>query len=252
MTNLDIFFTKLISAFLLLPLNLLVLSTLGLMLLTRHPRLGRLTLITTSLLWYVVSAPILVDVFRKQAETVPPLDPTASLPPADAIVVLSGGLYHKAPEYGGDTVNGYVLERMRYAARLYRLTGKPLLVTGGSWRGGARPAADTMKESFEQDFHIPVQWVEDWSRNTTENAQFSATILKQNGIQAVYLVTHALHMPRARASFEKMGLTVIPAPTGFAGQKSFSALDFLPQGSAVEVSAKVLHEWIGQLWYTMK
>src|SRR3954466_12212342 len=71
------------------------------------------------------------------------------LPQADAIVVLSGGLYYKAPEYGGDTVNNYVLERMRYAVQLYRLTGKPVLVTGGSWRDGARPEADTMKESFE-------------------------------------------------------------------------------------------------------
>jgi hypothetical protein len=90
MANLEILFTKLISAFLLLPLNLLVLSTLGLVLLTRHPRLGRLTLITTSLLWYVVSTPILVDTLRKQAETIPSLDPTAPLPQADAIVVLSG------------------------------------------------------------------------------------------------------------------------------------------------------------------
>lgn len=252
MANLDIFLTKLISAFLLLPLNLLVLSTLGLVLLTRHPRLGRLMLITTSLLLYVVSTPILVDALRKQAETVSPLDPTAPLPQADAIVVLSGGLYHKAPEYGGDTVNGYVLERMRYAARLYHLTGKPVLVTGGSWRDGARPEAEAMKESFEQDFHVPVQWVEDQSRTTLENAQFSTPILKQNGIQTVYLVTHAMHMSRARASFEKMGLTVVPAPTGFAGRKNISVLDFLPQGSSVEVSANVLHEWIGQLWYAIK
>src|SRR5215470_7459040 len=132
MQNLDILLTKIISAFLLLPLNLLMLGTVGLGLLKLRPRLGRRILITVFLLLYATSTPIIVDAIRKQCETIPPLDLTAPLPHADAIVVLTGGTYYRAPEYGEDTVNEYTLARMRYAARLYRLTGKPLLVTGRS------------------------------------------------------------------------------------------------------------------------
>lgn len=252
MANLDILLTKFVSAFLLPPLNLLLLLLIGIFLLPRRPRLARRVFIVTGLLLYLFSTPIIVGSVRQCFETTPPLDPTATLPTADAIVVLAGGLYHKAPEYGGDTVDGYVLERLRYAARLYRLTEKPILVTGGSWRAGVRPEAQAMKESFEQDFHIPVQWVEDQSRNTSENAQLSAAILQQHGVHTIYLVTHALHMPRARAAFERVGLQVIPAPTLFAVQDRITILQFLPQGSSFDTSASVFHEAIGRIWYAWK
>ncbi len=46
-------------------------------------------------------------------------------------MVLGGGRYRDAPEYGNDTVGEYTLVRLRYAAKLHRETGFPLLVTGG-------------------------------------------------------------------------------------------------------------------------
>jgi uncharacterized SAM-binding protein YcdF (DUF218 family) len=252
MANLDVLLTKVTSAFLLPPLNLLLLILIGIFLLPRRPHLARRIFIATGCLLYLFSTPIIVGSVRQCFETVPPLDPTATLPSADAIVVLAGGLYRKAPEYGGDTVDGYVLERLRYAARLYRLTKTPILVTGGSWREGVRPEAHAMKESFEQDFHIPVHWVEDQSRNTSENAQLSAAILQRHDVHTIYLVTHALHMPRARAAFERAGLQVIPAPTRFAVRDRITILQFLPQSSSFEASANIFYEAMGRLWYAWK
>lgn len=252
MANLDILFAKVVSAFLLPPLNLLVCCALGIVLLKRSQRLARTVLIFACLVLYVFSTPIIVGTLRRSAETTPPLNPDVALPEAEAIVVLAGGLYRKAPEYGVDTVDGYVLERLRYAARLYRLTGKPVFVTGGSWREGVRPESHAMKESLEEDFHVPVQWVEDRSRTTLENARFSAPLLQQNGIHKIYLVTHALHMRRAREAFERMGLIVIPAPTVFATREQLSILHFLPQGASLESGNNVLYEWLGRLWYALK
>ena len=61
---------------------------------------------------------------------------------AQAIVVLGGGLYFDTPEYGGDTVGGSTLERLRYAATIARKTNLPVLVTGGAgWAGGSPVAA---------------------------------------------------------------------------------------------------------------
>jgi uncharacterized SAM-binding protein YcdF (DUF218 family) len=253
MANLDVLLTKLVGTFLLPPLNLLLLIFLGLCLLPRRPHFARKVFIVTGLFLYLFSTPIIVGAVRHYCETLPPLDPSATPPTADAIVVLAGGLYRKAPEYGAeDTVNGYVLERLRYAARLRRLTGKPILVTGGSWREGVRPEAQAMKESLEQDFHIPVQWVEDQSRNTFENAQFSASILRQHGVHTIYLVTHALHMPRARDAFERAGVQVIPAPTLFAVRDKLTIFHFLPQASSFAISASVFYEALGRLWYALK
>lgn len=252
MANFDILLTKVVSTFLLPPLNLLLLLLLGIFLLPKRPHLARRVLIVTGLLLYLFSTPIIVGSIRQCFETDPPLDPTATLPAADAIVVLAGGLYRKAPEYGGDTVDGYVLERLRYAAWLYRRIDKPILVTGGSWREGVRPEAHAMKESLEEDFHIPVRWVEDQSRNTSENAQLSAAILQKHGVHTIYLVTHALHMPRARAAFEGVGLQVVPAPTLFAVRDRVTVLQFLPQGSSFEGSSAVFYEVLGRLWYAWK
>ena len=252
MPNLDVLLTKLVSAFLLPPLNILVLLFVGVALLKRRPRLGRLVIFITCVALYAASTPVLVSAVRRQFETIAPLSPTSPLPSADAIVVLSGGLYRNAPEYGGDTISGHVLERLRYAAHLYRLTGKPVLVSGGSWRAGARPESQAIKESLEQDFRVPVQWLEDRSRNTRENAKLSAALLHKEGIRKIYLVTHALHMPRSREAFERVGFQVTPAPTIFATHEPLSVLHFLPHSSTLETSTILLHEWIGRVWYRLE
>ena len=50
---------------------------------------------------------------------------------AKAVVILGGGVRRNAPEYGGDTLATLTLERVRYGARVARLTGLPVLVSGG-------------------------------------------------------------------------------------------------------------------------
>jgi uncharacterized SAM-binding protein YcdF (DUF218 family) len=51
-----------------------------------------------------------------------PLD-LAQVSNAQAIVILGGGVRREAPEYGGATLGGITLERVRYGARLARTTG---------------------------------------------------------------------------------------------------------------------------------
>ena len=109
-----------------------------------------------------------------------------------------------------------------------------------------------MKDSLEQDFHIPVQWMEDQSRNTFENARFSAPILQRQNIHTIYLVTHALHMSRAREAFEHVGFHVIPAPTLFAVWDELTIFHFLPQGGALSMSTSLCYEALGRLWYAIK
>ena len=243
------FAVNFVSTFLLPPLNLLLLGFAGIILLNRRPRLGKGLIIAAFALLYLLSTPLIADKLLGAFETSPPF--FGNDQNAGAIVILGGGTYFNAPEYGGDTVKRLTLERLRYGARLYRRTGVPILVTGGSPAGGT-PEGLLMRDALEKDFNVPVHWVEDGSDNTYENAVFSFRILQQSGIKTIYLVSHAWHMPRAIAAFERAGFRVIPAPTGYTTNHSTSWLDFLPRASSLLKSYYATHEAIGLLWYNFK
>ncbi|HAK93275.1 MAG TPA: YdcF family protein, partial [Massilia timonae] len=98
--------------------------------------------------------------------------------------------------------------RLRYAAHLHRRTGLPILVSGGAPGPGAMSLADAMAAALREDFGVPVRWVEGRSRNTAENAMFSAALLRPEKVGRVLLVTDAMHMERARTVFQRGGLQV--------------------------------------------
>ena len=180
----------------------------------------------------------------------PPRDPAADRN-GQAIVVLGGGTYFNAPEYGGDTVNARTLVRLRYAAHLHRILGKQVLVAGGTPEGSPVPEAELMKQALQRDFNVPTQWVEKNSRNTFDNARMSRDLLKST-VQQVYLVTHAWHMPRARFAFEHAGFTVITAPTGYNRRFELTVLDFLPDAVALSDSSLFFRELTGNAWYRLR
>ncbi len=243
--------TNLIASFFLPPLALLLIGALGLALLKRRPRLGEGLLALSLGLLAVLSLPAVSGRLLASLEQ-GALLPQENRPEAQAIVVLGGGRDINAPEYGGDTLGWASLERLRYGAKLQRQTGLPLLVTGGKPDGGELPEGEIMRRVLEGEFGVPVRWVEDRSDNTRENAYFSRELLKGSGVQTIYLVTHAWHMPRAKRVFEAAGFKVVPAGVGFHQTKAPTALDFLPDARALEGSARYIHEIIGLVWYRLK
>ncbi|HYM17884.1 MAG TPA: YdcF family protein [Micropepsaceae bacterium] len=170
-----------------------------------------------------------------------------------AIVILSAGRRIYAPEFGGETVDEGSLERIRYGADLAKRTGLPVLVSGGLGTAEDPPLAQLMADALEHDYGSQAKWQETRSINTAENAMFSSAILKEAGIEKVVLVTHAMHMKRARASFLANGMAVVPAPTAFAGHvREFSMLMLLPNARALRMSGFALHEIVGSVWYRVK
>ena len=168
-----------------------------------------------------------------------------------AIVVLSGGRISLAPEYGDiDTVSATTLQRIQYSAWLHRKTNIPILLSGGSVFGEATAEAVLMNQTMLSAFNIAPKWIEFESKNTAQNAQFSAKILQQNKIREILLVTHASHMRRARLEFEKTGLKVISAPTVFNLSRP-SWNDYFPNAQALHASQQALHEKVGRLWYSL-
>lgn len=236
---------KLVAILVLPPLGPLLLTALGLLLLPRRPRLGRALAWSGLAAALLLTLPVSVGWLLADLETAPPLTPEAAAK-AQAIVILGGGKRRNAPEFGGETVNRLSLERVRYGARVARATGLPVLVSGGA-PTGERPEAELMKDALEKEFGVQVRWVEGASRDTRQNARFSAVQLHAAGVRRILLVTHAAHMPRARAEFEAAGMEVIPAPTAWQGGLSTSeqVWDFLPGPTSAYAGWYALHEWLG-------
>lgn len=171
---------------------------------------------------------------------------------AEAIVILGGGLTPAAPEYGGDVVGSASLRRCRYGAWLHRRTKLPILVSGGRPIPTELSEAEAMAQTLVHEFRVSVRWQETRSEDTTDNARYSAEILKAAGIARVLLVTDATHMLRAALAFRQAGLTVVPAPTRFPGTPPLTVLSFLPKAGALSRSTSALNHWLGLAVYTLR
>lgn len=243
---------KILASLILPPAGPLLLALLGLWLSRAKSRpwqYAGVALAATSLLALLaLSMPIVGHALTEPLQPQQPISADA-LQQAQAIVVLGGGSYRAAPEYGGrDTVSRATLVRVRYGAKLARETRLPVLLTSGAPYGG-RPEADSMREVFEMEFGIKVRWVETASRDTAENARLSAPLLRAAGIERIALVTHASHMPRAATLFEREGFKVFRAPTGFSADRPAAVDDFLPRD--LGRSREALQEHIGRLYYRL-
>ncbi|NCW78763.1 MAG: YdcF family protein [Oxalobacteraceae bacterium] len=167
-----------------------------------------------------------------------------------AIVILGAGRMRLglAPE-APDQVGLYTLMRLRTGAELHRDTRLPILVTGGAPDRPGEPEGLLMARSLKRDFAVQAQWTDDQAANTAENALLASRILRTHQLTRVWLVTDAVHMPRAMMAFERAGIEVIPAPSTFIAAGTLSLASFIPTAQALRHSHYALHEWLGLLWY---
>jgi uncharacterized SAM-binding protein YcdF (DUF218 family) len=179
---------------------------------------------------------------------------------ARAIVVLGAGAYFSAPEYwepqaplfGIDVADSLSLQRVAYAAYLAKMTGLPILLSGGTAGSvNDRSIADAMNVTLSRNFGVTARWLEEESSSTMENARNSAQLLRKEGITKVYVVTHAWHMRRAMIAFQHAGLDAIPAPTAFVSRSGLLWRDFLPSSQALHLTYFGIYEWVGVAWYRL-
>lgn len=247
--------SNLLAAALLPPLNIILLAAFGWLLLKRSPRLGKSLITASFALLYLLAIPLVADRLLGLLEkNIKPVQ-VEDMRRAEAIVILGGGVYRDAPEYGQDSAGALTLARLQYGAHLQRMTGLPILVTGGNIDKGLTEA-QIMRQTLENHFSVPVKWIEVRAYNTAQNARYSAEILLPEGIKKVLVVSHAWHMPRARYAFEKVGMAFLPAPTHFANpppqqDAGYSPFDFIPNVGALKKSYFALHELIGLVWYRL-
>ncbi len=172
---------------------------------------------------------------------------------AAGIIVL-GGATAGAQNFGDRRVIlNEAADRMIEAVHLaQQYPALPVIFSGGNGDLFAssedEPEAELARRFFE-DFKItpPRLRLEGRSRNTLENAVFTARLLQPQSDQRWVLVTSAFHMPRARALFEAQGFRVIPRAGDFrtSGQDLWQVFGRPSDGlRRLDMAAK---EWVGLL-----
>lgn len=208
-------------------------------------RLGAVALVW---LW-VWSLPVASQALRRTLEAEYQAATLETLPMAQALVVLGGGIRPAAHgEREPDLQQG--ADRVWHAARLYRAGKAPLVVlTGGSNAAVSATSEAQAMRVLLADLGVPDSAVllEERSRNTRQNAAFTAELLRPRGVQHILLVTSALHMRRAVVLFEAQGFQVTPAATDFEARVVVQAVDWLPDAGALDGSARAMKELVGRL-----
>jgi uncharacterized SAM-binding protein YcdF (DUF218 family) len=189
------------------------------------------------------------------------------LPRGDAIVVLGGGLRAALPPRSGVEVNE-AGDRLLSGIRLLREERAPLLLLSGgrvSFSGGdPAPAEAISARSLALELGVPADrlLLSDQARTTAEEARDLGRIGRSRDWSTVLLVTSALHMPRALASFRRQsGLKVVPVACDYLlpardqlGTPTAGSvlLSLWPDAGSLLLSSLAIKEHLGLLVYRLK
>jgi uncharacterized SAM-binding protein YcdF (DUF218 family) len=235
------------------PSLFILLAMIGLLIAWRWRRTGLVLTIAALAGIYLASMPIVSFLLMRAADALVRTVPVLSAPkPAGAIIVLAADYLYSSRPGGADIVGPVTLDRLAEAAREERRTGLPILVSGGLPKDAHNSLAEIMAAALETDFRVPVQWREDRSRTTYEDALYSAEILRRAGVPSALVVTDPWHMARALWSFYEVGYPVIAAPLPYRQSLHLSLASFLPLVAALQGSSIALHELIGLAWYEFR
>ena len=220
----------------------------------RRPEWGRA--LAWASLWVLVLAiwtPVPLMVIRHLESRYPPIPADADLRPYVGIVVLGGALSRSELwEAHHQVALNEQAERMTTAVALARRHPHlQLLFTGGiaSVAGEGLTESVRARQFFDEMGVNPTQvQYEDKSRNTYENAVFSAAMPGVRKTDRWLLLTSANHMPRSMGVFHKAGWNVTPYPVDYRTIQDIDWLDFsLYYGPTTWTTA--LHEWVGYYAY---
>lgn len=183
------------------------------------------------------------------------------LPPADAVVMLGGGIEPSRYEVGGFHLTR-AGDRLLMAIEMMRLGKAPVLVLGG---GGAK-----LDDEVRVEADLLRAWITDWRllesagqvspeiislgrcADTHDEAVRVRALAKTHGWNRVLLVTSAAHMRRAVATFHAAGVSVDPVPCNFMTSVSTSTASHslgIPRDEELEKISIWLHEKIGWIEY---
>lgn len=214
---------------------------------------GRTILIIAAIALYVFSNSFFVDECMRQYEFV-----SKDFQPAEKFeyaVVLGGMISYDErldkPQFSNASDRIFQLLPLLKKGNI-----KKILISGGSGsilKPDHKEAAILKKYLLDIGIPDSVISIENESKNTRENAVNTKKILEEKKIKSPFLlVTSAFHMKRAKACFEKVGLTQfrVFCTDGYSGPRKFQFDHCLiPNPHALSTFTLLIHEVTGYLVY---
>jgi uncharacterized SAM-binding protein YcdF (DUF218 family) len=188
--------------------------------------------------------------------TIRPLEnrfPTVrSLPEhVDGIILLGGAVDSSIMATRGQVGLNDAAERItetmalarRYpAAKIVLSGGSAAIVPTGDPSEAAAMRAVLVADGVAEDRLI----LEEKSRNTIENAEFSKRLANPKPGETWLLVTSSVHMPRAVGCFRRVNWPVLPFPVDYRGDGW--SIDFSRNIGLLDLA---VHEWSGLAYYRL-
>ncbi|MEM0965904.1 MAG: YdcF family protein [Verrucomicrobiota bacterium] len=217
-----------------------------LLLFQKAKRTAFMLLLGSLALLFLLSIPAFQKPFLRYAES-GSASPIPAKQTSAPIVVLGAGTRYIEGGSSSQSLGSTAIARCVEGIQLARqMPSVPLIFTGGQI--GARPPSSTDMASLAIDLGVDPSRIITFS-DPTSTAEEARRTFEQIGPATIYLVTSALHLPRAVELFKKEGLDPIPVPCDFlVDDSAVGFLDFLPSAEAWGNWQKLFHEVYGRIW----
>lgn len=210
----------------------------------------RLGMGLTTLVLYVSSlGPVGWGLIDRLENWYPRADPSK----ADVILMLGSGVSTTVQDMKEQAVlTPETTYRLFAVARLHKMTGLPILLSGGSSPNNLALSEAAVAKRYLQDMGISEQVirVEPASMTTKENILFSKVILAEHGYKHPLLVTSGFHMPRGMEICRQAGIEALPYPLEMVGTDDGSTpvyMNTVPNSWGAWATATALREMLGLL-----
>ena len=201
-----------------------------------------------TLIFYLMCTSFIADKTMGWLEQKYPPPTQTDLESADIIIMLGGGAIRDSQDVDGEgTLCASPANRLLTAVRLQKMLNLPILLSGGQVYSDSGAEA-IIALRILQTLEVPTEKIllETKSVNTTQNAIFSAEILREKNFHKPILVTSAFHMRRAVLNFQQQGFEVIPCPSDFLvpREPKFHYTKMRPQSEALLLNVTVMQEML--------
>ncbi|GAB3894987.1 YdcF family protein [Spirosoma agri] len=237
-----------------------LLTALVVALFTKKALLRRRMVLVALLVFYVFGNPFLMNELALAWEYPPTVIPADST--QRVAVVLTGGMTNTKKETPDHRyLLSHEADRAGQALYLYKTSVvQKILISGGSGdlpfqERDVNDEGQMIARFLETAGVRPADIIlEDKSRNTRENAVFSAKLLRKRFPAYQYVVvTSAFHMRRALGCFRKEGILALPFPGAFmSSRRSFAPSEWLlPHEEPFANAYYLVKELVGYTTYRL-
>ncbi len=165
------------------------------------------------------------------------------------ILILGGGYVNDSKLSSLNQLSEAALGRLVQGVYLYKSYPNRKFICSGYSQSDKQPIAEVMANSAvimgvnPKDTLLLVNASSTWNEAIDFKKRFGSS-------KQFFLVTSAIHMPRAMENFKRLGLNPIASPTNYLVKEDAdkNVYSWKPSSIKLTMTEKALHEFVG-LWY---